>query len=272
VQVPGVFAIVVTFKRPRLLKECIAALLEQRTAGLSGIYVAVNSNDQETMDVIHSFAGMGIPISFDIFDNVGPAGGFHHGLNSFLRGQWSHAWLLDDDVVVESDCLSELMVHARDYDYIYPTVVKDGGENVVSFGWWGVLLSRVVVEKAGLPDKDLFYWAEDTEYLQNRIMRVHGFQPFRSPTARVKHLHQRGRKRPSWYYYYTSRNTIYYRCYQAGFTWYRFRRTLILYPYLLFEILTKEDRKMLKLYLVMRGFCHGLARKTGKVIDPEEYK
>jgi GT2 family glycosyltransferase len=266
-----VFAIIVTYKRPDKLADCLQSLLTQVSYGLKKIHVVVNSADEKTLSVIREFSETAlVAITFEKLSNEGPAGGFHSGLSRFLeQSAFSHAWLMDDDIVIKSNCLEEMLRCGQ--PYVYPKVLTEKGHELRSFGWWGVLLRRDVVEKAGLPLRELFYWAEDTEYLQDRIMRKLHYEPFRCDEAHVEHWHQRSIKRPSWYYYYAPRNTLYYRTYIAGYTWYRFRRTLLLVPQLLVTILRKEDRKIKKISLMLYGLIHGLARKTGKQIDPEKH-
>lgn len=264
-----VFAVIVTFKRPEMLRTCLASLMGQRDYGLSRIHVVVNSSDSETEEVINSFREDEDFLTFDRYDNPGPAGGFYHGLQRFLNEECEYAWLMDDDVVVAPSCLQELLLCSADHQYVYPKVLKKDGEEVVSFGWWGVLLARSVVVTAGLPIPELFYWAEDTEYLQNRIMRQHGVVPFRCKSAAVTHLHLRHVRHPSWYYYYAIRNTLYYRTYIAGYTKYRFKRTLFLFAHSIFTILFREQRKFKKLWLLTLGTYHGLIGRIGKLVDPE---
>ena len=267
---PAVVAIIVTYKRVEALRKCIDSLLKNQAAGLKRIHVVINAPDEETTRLLQGYAQqLDSLISIQHLNNEGPAGGFHFGLKNFLETGLDYAWLMDDDIVVGANALAEMLKYADEHPYIFPKVVKGNGEEVISFGWWGVLLSRHIVEKAGLPLKDLFYWAEDTEYLQNRLMRVHGFKPFRCDTAVVEHLHNRKRQRPSWYYYYTVRNTLYYRIYiQENNLGRRIRRTLVMFPSLLFSIL-KERRKFKKLRFMFLGTVHGLTARTGKRIDPE---
>jgi GT2 family glycosyltransferase len=264
----SVFATVVTFRRPDILTNCIDALLKQREFGLARIHVVVNSNDEDTINVLRSFSARSEIVTYEVLDNPGPAGGFNQGLQRFLAEGCDYAWLMDDDVVAGDDCLKELLKHTDDHEYLFPRVVKGTGEEVVSFGWWGVLLSRALVLKAGLPITDLFFWTEDTEYLQNRLIRVHKTSPYRCKTAVVSHLHLRKKKYPSWYYYYAIRNTLYYRGYIVGYNWRRFIRTIYLYIHSFVMILLKEDNKLKKLKLVFYGTYHGLTGRIGKLVDP----
>src|SRR5690606_33418825 len=150
-------------------------------------------------------------ISYQIYDNVGPAGGFFYGLKKFLESNCEFVWLMDDDIIPHPGCLEALIKYAEFEPYVFSKVQKVTGEEVQAFGWWGVLISKSIVSKVGLPIKDFFYWTEDTEYLQNRMIRKFKIIPYRCESAVVEHLHQRNGNRPSWYYYYTIRNTLYYR-------------------------------------------------------------
>jgi GT2 family glycosyltransferase len=263
-----VFAVVVTFNRAEMLKSCISSLLKQKGRSLSRIHIIVNSDDAQTVEVIELFKSTTEIITYRHYDNPGPAGGFHHGLQQFLSEDCDYVWLMDDDVVVTEDCLFEMMKHTDKHSYVFPRVIKGDGEDVVSFGWWGVLLRRDLVEKAGLPIPEFFFWQEDTEYLQNRLTQVHNTTPYRCKTAVVNHLHLRKKKYPSWYYYYIIRNTLYYRKYVVGYNWRRFHRTIYLYVHSCAMILVKEDNKLKKLKLVIEGTQDGLKGRIGKLKDP----
>jgi hypothetical protein len=101
-------------------------------------------------------------------------------------------------------------------------------------------------------------------------MRVHGIQPVRCTSAKVEHLHDRTRSKPTWYYYYAPRNTLYYRNYIAGYTWYRVKRTVYLFPALCYDILRNEKKKVKKLAFVFYGIYHGMTGTIGKTVDPEK--
>jgi GT2 family glycosyltransferase len=261
-----VFAIVVTFNRPDILRVCIDSLLTQIEYGLKRIHVVVNSADEGTKIVLQSYKSDFITHEF--LDNPGPAGGFNIGLRQFIKEGQSHVWLMDDDIVVHGDCLKELMRHAGDEEYIYPTVLTAKGKELGSYGWWGVVLSKEIVKTVGFPIAELFYWIEDTEYLQHRLRRVHKLVPFRCKSAVVRHLHIRTEKRPSWYYYYVPRNTLYYRIYILKFNLHSLKRVLHLICTLIFRIVFREKNKLKKIGLMILGIYHGLNGKIGKLVDP----
>lgn len=263
----NVFAVIVTFNRPERLQACLSSLVTQQKFGLNRIHVVVNSPDARTIEVINSFDD-GDLVTYQKYDNPGPAGGFAYGLRKFLSADADYAWLMDDDIIVDPLCLQELMKCTDQHEYVLPKVNKESGEEVVSYGWWGVLVSRGLVLKTGLPIPELFFWAEDTEYLQHRMVYRHGVKPFRCKEAVVNHLHLRSNKRPSWYYYYVIRNTIYYRMFITGYSWRRLSRTVYLFVQSVARILTREENKWRKLRLMAYGTYHGVKGKIGKLVDP----
>src|SRR5690606_14606843 len=96
-------------------------------------------------------------LTYEVFDNLGPAGGFHYGLKHFIESDCDYVWLMDDDVIPDKTCLQELVKSTSESSYIIPKVLTPYGEEISTFGWSGILLSRLVIEKVGLPLKNLFY-------------------------------------------------------------------------------------------------------------------
>jgi rhamnopyranosyl-N-acetylglucosaminyl-diphospho-decaprenol beta-1,3/1,4-galactofuranosyltransferase len=268
----SVFAVVVTFNRANVLRVCLDSLLTQVPFGLQRIHVVVNSNDEATSLLLKSYEANEF-LTYEFLRNPGPAGGFRAGLEKFLMAPQSHVWLMDDDVAVQDDCLKELVACVGKSEYVCPVVVSEKGQELgsygASYGWWGILLSKGIVTRAGVPLEEMFYWAEDTEYLQHRIRRKHKVFPFKCRQAMVHHLHSRAQKRPSWYYYYVIRNTLYYRIYIVPFNARRLVRTVVLIPGFLARIVFREERKLRKILLLFYGLYHGIVGKLGKLVDPE---
>ncbi|WP_026838101.1 glycosyltransferase [Gillisia sp. JM1] len=260
-----VFAVVVTYKRSEILEECLTSLLENSSYKIHHLFVVINDFEQSTLDVVNQFI-LKFPskLSYKRYNNLGPAGGFYYGLENFLESDSDYVWLLDDDIFPDRDCLKELLECSKTYPYIIPTVFDTEGKKVVAFGWWGVLLAHSLVKKVGLPIKEFFYWKEDTEYLQNRMIRKFSVIPHRSEMAHVIHGHINKSKKPSWYYYYTVRNTIYYRT--KIFPFNNKGRIFLLKTYsgLIFSIIFKERQKIKKFSLLVLGTKDGIIGKIGK--------
>src|SRR5690606_10584656 len=170
--VKKVFAVVVTYKRSYVLDKCLNAILNSSSYKIEHLHIIVNDKENSTLEVIKNFQ-LEQPsiISYQIYDNVGPAGGFFYGLKKFLESSCEFVWLMDDDIIPHPGCLEALIKYAEFEPYVFSKVQKVTGEEVQAFGWWGVLISKNIVRKVGLPIKDFFYWTEDTEYLQNRMIR-----------------------------------------------------------------------------------------------------
>ena len=72
-------------------------------------------------------------------------------------------------------------------------------------------MRRSVPEGVGVPDSDLVWWTEDTEYLQWRIPRA-GWVVKRSAASLVEvAMRREGVPKPPWKYYYEARNQVAYR-------------------------------------------------------------
>jgi GT2 family glycosyltransferase len=156
------------------------------------------------------------------------------------------------------------------------TMVDDQTEVLTNtHGWCAVLLQRQVVETVGLPNADLFWWTEDTEYLQWRIPR-HRFNVIRDPGAIVRVGRSRDdHEKPAWKYYYEARNQTYYRLHTQRVTTPRPRprhlrlrvrswRALRTLVRLTARVFTRESRdRGAKLAMIGRGTWDGVRGRLG---------
>ncbi|WP_435769761.1 glycosyltransferase family 2 protein [Nocardioides sp. SYSU DS0651] len=130
--------------------------------------------------------------------NTGGAGGFHHGLDRAVRDGADLVWLMDDDGLPADDCLPLLLdrVERDGLEFCGPAVLAEhdpsrlcfpirlpGGTRVVHamaeveaaardgliegvvIPFNGVLVTRDLVERIGLPREEFFIWGDDVEYL-----------------------------------------------------------------------------------------------------------
>lgn len=197
----NIAAIVVTYNRAELLKECLKALSSQ-TYPLKKVYIVDNASTDSTKDVISSFCQK-LPIEILALNkNIGGAGGFHVGLkkahgNNDLDG----FWLMDDDGIPADDCLEELVKYMDKYPYICPLVLdveddtklafaRNGSNNLetlldenknkdiierMSAPFNGILLRKDLVDTIGYPKKEMFIWGDEVEY--NLRASKYGFIP-----------------------------------------------------------------------------------------------
>lgn len=302
-----IFAIVVTYNRLELLKKSIGALHRQQH--LDQIIVVNNgSNDgtkewldgQQDLHVIHQ-------------ENVGGSGGFHTGIKVAYDEGADWIWCMDDDVFPKDGCLDELVSlvalentqldHKKPLGILAPRRVMNGktfthefrrynltnplsslhaeklsGEEttpteIVGCDFEGPFISRSVVEKIGLPNRELFIFYDDTEY----CLRAHlaGFRLLYVPSAVMdKHAFfsedswaVRNQKK-KWKRYYQVRNSAYLN-HHYGKNWgVRYLRSWIsgmgyVIPALLSMPFSKAWRPK-DLMMLHRAYYDGINERLGK--------
>ncbi|WP_344145730.1 glycosyltransferase family 2 protein [Nocardioides koreensis] len=198
-----IVAVVVTFNRLALLQRLVARLRE--VPEVDEILVLDNASTDGTGDWLASSGstpeGVATPgggtrvLARTLTHNRGGAGGFHDGLAWALERGADLAWLMDDDGIPARDCLAALL--ERDgFDFWGPAVLAEqdpsrlcfpirlpGGTSVVHrmaevelaardglvedvvIPFNGVLVTRDLVERIGLPREEFFIWGDDVEYL-----------------------------------------------------------------------------------------------------------
>jgi GT2 family glycosyltransferase len=212
-----VAAVVVTRNRPALLKRCLEAI-DAQTYPVCQLVVVDNASDEPTREFL---AGETARRSADFHlirleENTGGAGGFHEGMRAALLIPCTHMWLMDDDCEPEPEAMAELVAAAAiaGEDAVLGSNVFDlNGENInvqpisqrrgmnnmpqyarylaegliemKALTFVSFLVSTELVRKVGLPLKEFFIWADDTEY----CFRLARFtQLYQVGKSRTKHL------------------------------------------------------------------------------------
>ena len=206
----GVMAVVLTFDAPDAVRQCLASIRAQ-SVGVDSILVVDNASAPpfDPSDADHLVQVLRLP------ENLGPAGGYAAGLRAFLGSGLDWVWLVDDDSTPRADALAKQLrvaaSRAQPTALLATLVDRDTGAEFRTYGWCGVLVPRVIVEAVGTPIEDLFWWAEDTEYLQWRIPES-GFALEWCGDAVVEvSLRRAERTKPAWKFYYEARNQVYFR-------------------------------------------------------------
>lgn len=190
-------AVIVTYNRKFLLEKCLRSLLNQ-THPVTEIIVIDNASTDGTGEYLEQCGLSEAPVRyFKQTVNSGGAGGFHQGVAEAMQSGCHYIWLMDDDGKPAADCLEQLLLHADKADYIGPLVTDPNNPELLSFPlripasthitttsddlkkfaieemvmgvlapFNGVLLTRQVVEKIGLPDKKYFIWGDEIDYTQ----------------------------------------------------------------------------------------------------------
>jgi glycosyltransferase involved in cell wall biosynthesis len=258
--------VILTFNRLDLLKITLCKVLSQTHSSLE-ILVVDNCSSDGTQEYLSSVENI---TKLFLSYNSGPAGGFYEGVKYFSENtNVDYLWLMDDDFFPFNSCLEELIDATDEETVVFPYVREKNYAFRQQPGWWGVLVPMKIVKKVGYPRKDLFFWSEDTEYLQARILQKHHYnQKWVSPAKGVHFTVRQKNYRQPWRYYYEIRNTIYSRLYIKETTFKRLFKLLRSWLKLFAIIIFREDKKIEKLKMFFLGTLHGLFKILGKRVDP----
>jgi GT2 family glycosyltransferase len=279
---PRILALVLTFDAPNALLGCLEALQAQDRRP-DDILVIDNASPDPVTEIVSRFPGARIA---RLEANGGPAGGHAVGLRAFLESGADYAWVMDDDCQPDPQALRAQLALARSRPrpaVVMATVVDaDTRESYRGHGWSGVLLPRAIVGAVGVPNEDLFWWSEDTEYLQWRIPNA-GFDVCWSNASMIEVKRRfRHTEKPPWKYYYEVRNQVYHRLYvqRAGDlrrpiprhlrlrvrAW---RASRAVTKLAVRAVVREHDERGKKLVMVARGATDGLRGRVGRTVLPD---
>lgn len=284
-------AVVVTYNRKELLRECIDALFRQ-TASLEKIIVVDNASIDGTESYLKENGYLNsLQIQYvKLPENIGGAGGFYEGMKLAAKSRPDWIWIMDDDVVPAETALEELIkaidiIHgkvsflasavrgingeamnvpkiAREqfnkyldwYQYLDKGIVK-----IVKATFVSLLINMKAVEVCGYPWKEFFIWGDDSEYTQ-RIIRDYG-PAYMVGSSRVLHkrvsaeelsiVKEQNKKRIPMYFYYYRNNLIGFWEYENVL--YRFL-CLGKLGYDLLGVLIKGKYKLKKMGVILKAF------------------
>lgn len=204
-----ILAVVVTYNRLPLLQRTVDSLRRQ-TLPLQGIVVVDNGSTDGTSPWLDSQEGLTVIHQA----NVGGAGGFHTGIARAHEQRPDWIWCMDDDVFPRPECLEALMqeavrpevgilaprrllegrVYTNDflaYNLTQPFRSMYRGRlakmevtaptEIAGTAFEGLCLRGEVVDRIGLPNRDLFIFCDDTDY----CLRAHlaGYRIWYVPAA-----------------------------------------------------------------------------------------
>ena len=196
-----VVAVVVTYNRLQLLQRVVEVLRNQ-SCKLDKILVVDNGSTDGTKEWLDEQAGLTVIHQ----ENVGGSGGFYRGIQEASQIDCDWIWCMDDDVFPREDCLETLLTVAAEHEQagiLCPHRLMSGktfvGEakslnlsnpfadmhnNMLSaaevenndvstiegMAFEGPLIRKKVVEKIGLPNKELFILYDDTDYSYRAVL------------------------------------------------------------------------------------------------------
>jgi rhamnopyranosyl-N-acetylglucosaminyl-diphospho-decaprenol beta-1,3/1,4-galactofuranosyltransferase len=185
-------AVVVTYNRLEMLQHLVKVLSD--VPDLDEVLVVDNASTDGTGEWLDRLDQPGVHAR-TLDSNTGGAGGFHEGLRWAVERGADLAWLMDDDGTPQPGCLERLLEHDGELDFWGPVVVDEadperlvfpirlpGGTRVVHemadvrraatagliqgivIPFNGVLVTRKLVDRIGLPRAEFFIWGDDHEY------------------------------------------------------------------------------------------------------------
>lgn len=186
-----ILALIVTYNRLDLLKECICALRKQIYKDFDFLVID-NASTDETLQFLQKENISHIHLD----KNTGGAGGFSRGFKEAVNKDYDYVWAMDDDTIPEKDCLQKFVQDSsklnNDFGFLcsyikwkdnepclmnIPTPCLLKSSNDVAFALNGLIRVKSasfvsifipirIIKKYGLPIKEFFIWGDDVEYSQ----------------------------------------------------------------------------------------------------------
>ena len=280
-------AVVVTYNRLPLLRQCLAALTAQTAQGLT-IFLIDNASTDGTAEAIRA---MDLPnlVYRNTGKNLGGAGGCAYGVREAALAGYDALWLMDDDTLPTPTALEALLQADRALQGRYGwlssrALAPDGtdqpmnlqrvtpykdlpnfdGERIpaVMASFVSLFLRTETVRQYGLPIAEFFIWSDDWEYTR-RISRV---QPcYVVPASWVVHAMQNpgivniaadvSARWERYRYFYRNDVVLYRREGLRGWLW-----LLAKDAWHTVQVLrSPQDRKAWRIGIIWKGFAAGVA-------------
>ncbi|MBF7120227.1 glycosyltransferase family 2 protein [Pediococcus pentosaceus] len=278
-------AVVVTYNRLQLLKECLSSLLSQGD-GLSHIFVIDNKSTDGTSDFLSSITDDRV-ISETLESNIGGAAGFEFGVTKAVNeGNADYIWIMDDDTIPQDGALESLLSSAKTLENKFgflcsnvrwtdgtpsniatpsrewPDKVDDGLIKVENATFVSVLVHRSAIVAVGFPIGAMKIWGDDTEYTK----RLSNYMPsYFDLNSKVIHKSAFGLESESllntsadrlWRYESSFRNGIYVnRKYDSGK---KVAKSVVHNVLTGLRAMKAEDKKIKRLTTAIKGTMKGL--------------
>ena len=279
----SVAAVVVTYNRLDLLKQCVKALRGQTVP--CDILIVNNASTDGTEEWLTAQTNL---LSRNTGSNLGGAGGFNYGIRWAAEAGYDDVWIMDDDTLPKPDALERLLEADRflkgDYGWLSSVALWiDGSEckmnrqklkksrspnpqliPAVQATFVSLFLPLERVYSFGLPIKDFFLWGDDIEFTRRIAVRG-GKRSYVVQTSQVIHAMKNNNgsniatdkeERLSRYQYaFRNENYLYRKEGVGGFIYYTAKclfnmlKTLIL----------AEDHRFKRLSVILRAYFSGFS-------------
>ncbi len=194
----AVGVVIVTYNNKDMLDSLLGQLYAQTTR-VNEVIIVDNGGFDSTAELQKKYPGS---IYIRMESNCGSAGGYREGIKRAVIDN-DLVWMLDDDVSVNADSLSELVrwldiLEQKENvgavrSWCLPRASFTAPRKTTSFAWRGTLIKKSVITRIGLPKEEYFIYADDTEY--SLRIRRNGFDIFWIPSSSVVEKRSGGRQR-----------------------------------------------------------------------------
>lgn len=193
-------AVICSYNRKFQVNKCVESLLRQ-TYELEKIIVVDNNSQDGTTSFLEEKYKFNPAIEIiNLKTNVGSAGAFYEGIKKALKEKFDWIWLMDDDAEASPDALEKLsnfFYLKRNNVLGFASLIIEDGKVLPNRGvldlsnFWplpfkpikledyknkklvkidfaasiGLLVATELVERGGLPNRKLFLYGDDTEWM-----------------------------------------------------------------------------------------------------------
>lgn len=281
-----VAAVVVTYNRIDLLKQCVEALLKQKYP-CDILLVNNNSTDgteEWALELLNKFENIKY---HNTGANLGGAGGFNYGMRWAVESGYEFVWVMDDDCLPKENCLELFMeyetTHSGEYGFLSSKVLwqdqsicvmnvpragvysnnKDFKSKTVRISmasFVSLFVPARIIKNVGLPIKEFFIWTDDWEftrrisqkyscYLLNESVVIHKSKSNIGANIATDSIDRLDR------FFYLYRNDVYlYR--REGTKGFFYEAVRLSYHIL--RIVFKSDNKLLRVRQLVKGTRAGI--------------
>ena len=231
--------VICNYNKKEYVLKCIESLQRQTFRGFE-IFVVDNASMDGSAEAVEEAYGETVHL-LRMPENLGGTGGFNAGMRQAMRGDFDFLLLLDNDVVLQEDCLEELVRLSDRHEEIgilgCKILLMDEPDTIQEFGpvldpenvnfilrYCGekdslplpelllcdyvpacaMLVRREVVERIGLMPEENFIYYDDIEWCVR--CKAAGWQVAAGSSAKVWHKRGAGIQTTTFSVYYFNRN------------------------------------------------------------------